>query len=187
MSPTAWISVAAAAVFATNAAATAGVELARVATPHQTALRAGESGLIVVDVIIRRGYHVQANPPAFPNLIPLTLSLVPVPGVEIGSPVYPPPKRMRLAGSGDTLLVLDGRFSIRVPVRLSSAAPAPVEIRGTLRYQGCDDVRCLSPRSVPVTLRAGLVRRRLSPPGNPVSASPVRSFPEDEWKSRTSS
>lgn len=158
MNLTLWIS-AAAAVFATSAAATNSIELARVVTPHQTVLRAGESGLIVVDVIIRRGYHVQANPPAFPNLIPLTLSLVPAPGIEIGTPVYPPPKRLRLEGSGDILLVLDGRFSIRVPVRLGTAALASVQIRGTLRYQGCDDVRCLFPRSIPVTLRVGLVRR----------------------------
>lgn len=151
--------IAAVAVFATADAATDGVELVHVITPHGTVLRAGESGFMLVDVIVRPGYHVQANPPAFPNLIPLTLTLDPAPDVEIGTPVYPPPERLRLGGSGETLLVLDGRFSIRVPVKRSTAAPASVQIRGTLRYQACDDVRCLFPRSIPVTLRVGLVRR----------------------------
>ena len=116
MNPTRWIVVVAAAALATTAAATGSVELARVITPQQTVLRVGESGFIVVDVIIRRGYHVQANPPAFPDLIPLTLTLDPAPGVETGTPVFPAPKRLRLKGSGETLLVLDGRFSMRVPI-----------------------------------------------------------------------
>ena len=151
--------IAAVAVFATVNAATDGIELVHVITPHETVLRTGESDFMLVDVIVRSGYHVQANPPAFPNLIPLTLTLDPAPGVEVGTPVYPPPKRLRLGGSGETLLVLDGRFSIRVPVKSSTAVPASVQIRGTLRYQGCDDVRCLYPRSIPVTLRVDLVRR----------------------------
>ena len=151
--------IAAAAVFATATAATNGVELVQIIAPHETVLRAGESGFMLVDVIVRPGYHVQANPPAFPNLIPLTLTLDPAPGVEIGTPAYPPPKRLRLEGSGETLLVLDGRFSIHVPVTRRGAAPASVQIRGRLRYQGCDDVHCLFPRDVPVTVRVGLVRR----------------------------
>jgi DsbC/DsbD-like thiol-disulfide interchange protein len=159
MSLTLWTSAVAAAVFATSAAAMDGVELVKVITPHRTVLRAGESGFIVVDAIIRPGYHVQANPPAFPNLIPLTLSLDPAPGLEIGTPVYPPPRRLRLEGSGETLFVLDGRFSIRVPVKRSGAAPATIQIRGTLRYQGCDDVRCLFPRSVQVTLPVDVAHR----------------------------
>jgi DsbC/DsbD-like thiol-disulfide interchange protein len=153
-----WI-VAAAAAFATTAVATDNIELARVIAPHQTALPAGESSFIIVDIVIRRGYHVQANPPAFPNLIPLTLTFEPAPGIEIGAPVYPPPRRLRLGGSGETLLVLDGRFSIRVPVKWETVASAPVQIRGTLHYQGCDDVRCLFPRSAPVTLWLDVARR----------------------------
>ncbi len=156
MNLTLWISATAAAtVLATSAAATDSIDPVQVITPHQTVPRTGESGFFVVDVIIQRGYHVQANPPAFPNLIPITLSLDPAPGVEIGTPVYPAPKRLRLKGSGEILLVLDGRFSIRVPIKRSSAAPAPVQIRGTLRYQGCDDVRCLFPRSLPLRVDVG--------------------------------
>lgn len=150
---------AAVAVFATAVAATDGVELVPVITPHDTMLRLGEPGFVRVDVFVPPGYHVQANPPAFPNLIALTLTLDPAPGVEIGTPVYPAPKRLRLEGSGETLLVLDGRFSIHVPVMRRGAAPVSVQIRGRLRYQGCDDVRCLFPRDVPVTVRVGLVRR----------------------------
>ena len=151
--------VAAVAVFATADAATDRVELVPVITPHDTVLRPGEPGFMLVDVIVAPGYHVQANPPAFPDLIALTLTLDPAPGVEIGAPVYPAPKRLHLEGSGETLLVLDGRFSIRIPVTRRSTAPASIQIRGTLRYQGCDDVRCLFPRDIPVTLRLGLVRR----------------------------
>lgn len=133
-------------------AAAAEFEVAQVIAPASVALPAGKLRQVKIDVIVKPGYHVQANPAAYPNLIPTVLTLAPASGVAVGKPVYPGPKRLRLEGSGDQLLVYDGRFQIIVPMARFSKAPSTVRLEGSLRYQGCDQVRCLFPQTLPVVL-----------------------------------
>lgn len=132
--------------------AAAEFEVARVIAPVGVALPSGTLRQVKFDVIVKPGYHVQANPAAYPNLIPIVLSLTPASGVAVGKPVYPKPKRLRLEGSGDQLLVYDGHFQIIVPMARLPNAPPSVQVEGSLHYQGCDHVRCLFPRKVPVVL-----------------------------------
>jgi len=52
-----------------------------------------------------------------------------------------------------SLLVLDGHFSIQVPVRVSSrAAAGKTVLEGKLHYQACDHEHCLFPRTLPVEI-----------------------------------
>lgn len=146
-------------VLATMLAATAGaathaaaLEVAQVVGPARIVLPVGKLQQVAVDVAVKPGYHVQANPAAYPNLIPTRLTLLPVPGVAVGSPRYPSAKRLRLEGSGDQLLVYDGRFRIVVPMARYAPAVAPIRLEGSLRYQGCDDRHCLFPETLPVVL-----------------------------------
>ena len=104
-----------------------------------------------VYVRVRPGFHVQANPVLDPALIPIVFALQPSGGLQPGAPVYPPAKRFRLQGTDDDLVVLDGRFAIRIPIRASAdAAPGKIVLRGALRFQACDHEHCLFPRTLPV-------------------------------------
>ena len=141
--------IAAAAGAATGAAA---LEVAQVVGPARVALPLGKPQQVAIDVAVKPGYHVQANPAAYPNLIPTRLTLLPVPGIAVGPPRYPSAKRLRLEGSGEQLLVYDGRFRIVVPMARYAPAVAPIRLEGSLRYQGCDDRRCLFPQTIPVVL-----------------------------------
>lgn len=136
--------------------------VAQVIPPRPVELRAGETRDAVIEVVVKPGYHVQANPAAWPYLIPTALTLAPAPGVTVGVPRYPAPKRLRLVGSGEDLLVYEGRFAIVVPITQTLRAAAPVRLQGRLNYQGCDDRRCFFPREAPVELtviaRAGAAR-----------------------------
>jgi hypothetical protein len=105
-------------------------------------------------VTVKPGYHVQANPVLNPDLIPLTLEIKPAPDARSGKPIYPPAKRLRLEGDSVALVVYDGSFTVRTPIRLSKrAAPGTRDLSGALRYQACDDRHCLFPTTIPFTLK----------------------------------
>ncbi|MBI5716601.1 MAG: hypothetical protein HZC37_02815 [Burkholderiales bacterium] len=146
----AWLAVGAAA-FAAPTLAWA-LDVAQVVAPRPVVMRAGETRQVAIEVIVKPGYHVQANPAAWPYLIPTALTMAPAPGVTVGVPRYPPPKRLRLASSGEELLVYERRFEIVVPITQARRDAAPVQLQGSLSYQGCDDRRCFFPRTAPVEL-----------------------------------
>lgn len=143
------------AVLAAPAAAWAFDVLAEVIAPGLVELRGGETRNVVIEVVVKPGYHVQANPAAQPYLIPTALTLASSPGVTVGTPRYPAPKRLRLAGSGDQLLVHDRRFVVVVPITNTKRGAVSARLEGSLRYQGCDGRHCYFPRTAPITLIVG--------------------------------
>ncbi len=139
---------------AAPAAGAALPQFASVATGEAPTVRAGESVTLRVTVSIKAGYHVQANPVLNPALIPMVLTVPAKPSITVGKPVYPRAKRMRLVGSDEDLVIYDGTFVVEQPVSVSKdSPPGETTLEGSLRYQACDDRRCLLPRSVPVQLK----------------------------------
>jgi hypothetical protein len=134
------------------AASAAALDVVRVFAPAHVVLPLGKPQQVAIDVAVEPGYHVQANPAAFPNLIAVQLRFSPVPGVTVGDPSYPQARRLRLENSGEQLLVYDGRFRIVVPMTRQVPASAPIRIAGQLRYQACDHERCLFPQTIPLAL-----------------------------------
>ena len=125
----------------------------KIERPAPVELRRTVETMVHVPVSVRRGYHVQANPVLDPALTPITLTIERSEGLEIGAPRYPTATRFRLQGADDDLVVLDGGFSIQVPVRVSSrAAAGKTALEGKLSYQACDDEHCLFPRTLPVEI-----------------------------------
>lgn len=111
----------------------------------------GDGARIVAVVAVAKGFHVNAHRPDEEFLIPTVLTLA-SPGVTFDQPEYPTPIAQRFAFAGDKpLLVYDGRFEI--VARAHPAPSAPIELR--LRYQACDDERCLPPATAQATLHAG--------------------------------
>jgi DsbC/DsbD-like thiol-disulfide interchange protein len=124
-----------------------------------------------VRVMIRPGFHVQANPPAEEFLVPLTVDLPEAPPVRVGLPVYPPGRPHRLRGATLDLLTYEGAVSVRVPLRVerdgASSRVESVVLRGSLRYQACDDRVCLRPATAPLRLAV-----RVSGQGTPSDHAP---------------
>lgn len=109
----------------------------------------GRSGTVTVVVTVKPGFHVQANP-ASEELVPTTLTLEPAPGLTLGTPVYPKSKPYRLEGVGE-LAVYDGTFEIKVPVTVGKTVPLGQRaLKGSVRYQACDDTTCFFPVTEPV-------------------------------------
>lgn len=147
----AWLGVLAAAILWAGGEA-ADFEPATV-IPREVVVTVGKTQTVGIDVEVKPGYHVQANPASFDNLIPLTLTLRPTSGVTAGSPIYPAKKTIRLEGGDMDLSVYDGKFCVMVPISANAVSPDDGwRIEGTLRYQACDHEKCLAPRSATVQL-----------------------------------
>ena len=129
-------------------------DVLRVRAPSGLRIAPGASTHIAIQVVVKPGYHVQANPVENPNLIPIVLALEATEGISVGQALYPAAKRLRLPGDSQDLVVYDGTFAISVPVQVASGAQVDTTktLKGTLHYQACDERHCLFPVTLPVAI-----------------------------------
>jgi thiol:disulfide interchange protein DsbD len=105
-----------------------------------------------VEMTIAPGWHVNAHEPRDEFLIPTTLTVTPPPGVRPGAVAYPAPVEKKLAFSGGkALLLYEGTVRFTTPLEGAGAGP----LRAALRYQACDDTRCLPPRTLELAAELG--------------------------------
>jgi thiol:disulfide interchange protein DsbD len=106
----------------------------------------------VVEMTIAPGWHVNAHVPRDDFLIPTTLTLVAPAGVRVGDVEYPAPVERRLAfGGSKTFLLYEG--TVRLTASLDGTPEPGGRFSGALRYQACDDSRCLPPRTIDLEVR----------------------------------
>ena len=143
------------------ASATLPDELVTVRAPALVTLPQGGEGLARLSVVVADGFHLQANPASAEFLIPLRFQLRAKGGVRATIPVYPPGEPYRVEGMPSELMTYYGTFEIVVHLRAGdSAKPGDRTLRGTLRYQACDERSCRFPASVPVSVAVRVVDRR---------------------------
>jgi hypothetical protein len=104
-----------------------------------------------VDVIPHEKMHVYA--PGQPGYIAITLTLDADAPVKLaGKPKYPPGEKLFMAALKETQLVYGKPFRITQEVSLrGDTGLGPFTIKGSLRYQACDDTICYRPVTVPVS------------------------------------
>lgn len=125
-----------------------------------------------VRVVIAPGWHINAHEPDDEFLIPTTLTLEPPGGVSIGAIRYPEPvSRVLPFSAGKPMLLYEGEVRIVAVLTGAEASPAS-PLRGKLRYQACDDERCLPPRTI--TLEESTTRA--AAPGEGAEADMVAGF-----------
>lgn len=95
------------------------------------------------------GLHVQANPASRPELIPLSIKVDDAKELKVGTPLYPPGRAHRIEGSADAISVYEGSLAVGLPVEVRrDAVPGTRVLRGSIRFQACDDRRCYPPTAV---------------------------------------
>ena len=113
-----------------------------------------DAGRVSVEVTIEPGWHVNAHEPKDPFLVPTTLDVVPPRGVKVGPVEYPPAVDRVLAFSGGKPMALyEGQIHVGASVTGTPEAGAP-PLRARLRYQACDDSRCLPPKTLELVATA---------------------------------
>ncbi|HEU4370329.1 MAG TPA: protein-disulfide reductase DsbD domain-containing protein [Methylomirabilota bacterium] len=122
---------------------------------------------LTVELAIAPGFHVYAAPVA-DGLVPLSVEVAPIEGLEVGEASWPPPRRFDMAELADQLWVHEGTVHGTLPLTFTAAPGGGdhvVEI--TVRYQACDDSSCLMPSSLRLELpvrEVALVGRSLPSP-----------------------
>ena len=113
----------------------------------------GQSGEAIVRLKIDHGYHVNANPPSFPYLIPTQLQISPPAGVTVEFITYPDALTKKFSFSEQPLAVYEGETDLKVKLNAAASAPAGVHnLSAKLRVQACDDQVCYAPGSIDLTL-----------------------------------
>lgn len=123
------------------------------AVPVSTvAVRAGGNSPVQLPFEVLPGYHINSNQPTSELLIPTVLRLDPPTDLATGKIRYPPGQDLSFAfAPKEKLNVYTGDFTIRAMVSAArSAPPGTYRVRGTLKYQACDNKACYPPGQAPV-------------------------------------
>jgi len=124
-------------------------ELVILEVPKEIKIGVGESSKIDLQVFVKDGYHVQANPTSNEFLIPTTIDNISVNDIEVGKPEYPPGKPFTLESESSPISVYDGKFNIGLPIQMpQNIKLSKAELKGRFRYQACDYKRCYFPQSI---------------------------------------
>ena len=118
------------------------------------------------------GYHINSNHPKSEYLIPTALKVEATTDIVVGKIVYPNGQDMSFAFAPDEKLnVYSGDFTVDVVVHpLRSVEPGKYVVRGSLKYQACDNTACYPPKTLPVSFD---VKVRKMPPAH--AANPAQS------------
>lgn len=116
-------------------------------------LRAGQPGLLTLELSIREPYHINSDRPREDYLIPTTVRFTAQPGVTFGRVVFPPAVVKRLPFSQEPMSIYEGAVTLTAEVTPARDLRATeIVIEGYVGYQACDDQSCLPPARAPFRL-----------------------------------
>jgi DsbC/DsbD-like thiol-disulfide interchange protein len=123
-------------------------------TPIGASLAKGESGEATVRLKIDDGYHVNANPPTLPYLIPTQVDITPAAGISVDFITYPNGLTKKFSFSPDqALAVYEGQTDLKLRLTAAKTAqPGEHNLSVKLRVQACDDQVCYAPGTLDFTL-----------------------------------
>jgi len=148
-----------------------GLAVKVVAAPVVTVVQ-GKPGTVPLTFRVASGYHINSNMPKSEFLIPTVLKVEANTDMVIGKITYPEGQDMSFAFDPDEKLnVYTGDFNVEVLVRpLHTAQSGKYVIRGTLKYQACDNKACYPPKTLPVSFDVKIAK---APPAH--HANPAQS------------
>jgi len=162
----------------------AGIRGSEIETPHlklrtsasNQRAYAGSRMTLALEVELPERMHVYA-PGVMPPYIPISWTLDDS-GAWNALPLNLPASRMlRLEAIKETVPIFEGRFKLTRDIVVGqTAATAPaltpegeLKVKGSFRYQACDDKVCYTPRTIPLEWRI-----RVNPPDRQRVPAPLR-------------
>jgi hypothetical protein len=122
-------------------------------TPQELTLAKGQSDYAIVRLQIQSGYHINANPPSLPYLIPTDLQLPPASGITVSFVTYPDPLTKTFSFADEPLKVYEGDTTVKAMLKATPAAePGKHNLSAKLRVQACDDQVCYAPGTIDLTI-----------------------------------
>jgi thiol:disulfide interchange protein DsbD len=112
-------------------------------------LTKGKSNQIAVEVKVQEPYHINAEKPSEPYLIPTTLDIETDEEITFGKKFFPEPQLKSFAFSDSPLAVYEGIFYIYTNLTIPpDFNKSKIELKTTLGFQACDDHTCLAPDEI---------------------------------------
>jgi hypothetical protein len=139
--------------------------------PLVTAVQ-GKAATIPLTFHVASGYHINSNQPKSEFLIPTVLKVDATTDIVIGKTSYPDGQDMSFPFAPDEKLnVFTGDFNVDVLVRaLRSVQPGKYIVRGTLKYQACDNSACYPPKQLPISFEVKIGKAPAVAHSNPAQS-----------------
>jgi DsbC/DsbD-like thiol-disulfide interchange protein len=134
-----------------QAAAPRPIETAHLSVTASTSAPAAAPGgkvTLQIDVTPKAKMHVYA--PGQEGYIPIQLALTGDPAFTAAKAKYPAGEKVVMPALNETQIVYDKPFRITQEITLKSSPPGSMTVKGTVRYQACDDTICYLPKTIPV-------------------------------------
>lgn len=127
-----------------------------------------------IEARVNRGFHINSNKPNDELLLPTVVHLDPPQGIMIVNVQYPEGAQLSLPMLGnEKLSVYSGIFVVSADVRIPSTAPLGTQrVRGSLKYQACDNRQCFPPKIAPLEFDVKVVRPKVKHRSTYTAASP---------------
>jgi hypothetical protein len=132
----------------------------------------GKAGTVPLSFRVAGGYHINSSQPKSEFLIPTTLKIDAATDIVIRKVVFPAGQDMSFPFAPDEKLnIYTGDFTVDVVVRpLHSVQKGKYMVRGTLKYQACDNAACYPPKQLPVSFEVKVSKAPPPPRKNPAQS-----------------
>lgn len=132
----------------------------------------GKAATVPLSFRVASGYHINSNKPKSEFLIPTVLKVEATTDIVIGKTTYPDGQDMSFAFAPDEKLnVYTGDFKVDVLVRpLRSVTAGKYVVRGTLKYQACDNAACYPPKQLPISFDVKIGKAAAAHHSNPAQS-----------------
>ena len=132
----------------------------------------GKSAPVPLLFRVASGYHRNSHQPKSEFLIPTALKIDATTDIVIGKTTYPAGQDMTLPFDPDEKLnVYTGDFKVDVQVHpLHTVQAGKYVVKGTLKYQACDNLACYPPKQLPVSFDVKIAKSAGSPGKNPAQS-----------------
>lgn len=131
--------------------------VAQIKTPGLTRIAENSTAVARLTVAIQTGFHIQSDHPKSDFLIPTRLTLTSAGGVVVERVTWPRPQEHKFTFSADPLDVFEGSVPVLVHLKEHGPHVGSHVLKGTFRYQACNDQLCRPPVTVPVSLTVDVV------------------------------
>jgi hypothetical protein len=140
-------------------------------TPVAAAVQ-GKPVTVSLSFNVATGYHINSNQPKSEFLIPTALKIEPATDIVIGKTIYPDGQDTSFAFAPDEKLnVYTGDFKVDLIVHpLHSVQPGKYVVRGSLKYQACDNTACYPPKNLPVSFDVKITQAPKAHAANPAQS-----------------
>ncbi len=136
------------------------------------AIMQGKAQTVPLSFRVANGFHINSSQPKSEFLIPTTLKIDAATDIVIRKVVFPAGQDLSFPFAPDEKLnVYTGDFRVDVMVRpLHSVPKGKYMLRGTLKYQACDNAACYPPKQLPVSFEVKVFKAPPAPSKNPAQS-----------------